>query len=70
MTFLDELRMALGDAVSTDTAALGCLTTDKSGYDSRSVPLALVTARSIDDVRATLRLASEYRVAVVPRGAG
>ena len=70
MTFLDELRMALGDAVSTDAAVLGCLTTDKSGYDSRSVPLALVTARSIDDVRATLRLASEYRVGVVPRGAG
>jgi glycolate oxidase len=70
MTFLDELRAALGDAVSTDVAVLATLTADKSGHDSRSVPRALVTARSIDDVRATLRLATEYGVAVVPRGAG
>ena len=70
MTFLDALRAALGDAVSTHAAALAPLTADKSGYDSRSVPLALVTARSIDDVQATLRLATEYCVPVVPRGAG
>jgi glycolate oxidase len=70
MTFLDELRADLGDAVSTDAAVLGSLTADKSGHDSRSTPLALVTARSIDDVQATLRLATEHGVAVVPRGAG
>jgi len=70
MTFLDALRQALGDAVSTDAAALGALTADKSGHDSRSLPLALVAARSIDEVQVTLRLATEYGVAVVPRGAG
>ncbi|QNE46495.1 FAD-binding protein [Glaciihabitans sp. INWT7] len=70
MTFLDELRAELGDAVSTDAAVLGSLTADKSGHDSRSTPLALVTARSIDDVQSTLRLASRFGVAVVPRGAG
>ena len=70
MTFLDALHAALGDAVSTDAAALAPLTADKSGHDSRSVPLALVSARSIEDVQATLRLATEYGVAVVPRGAG
>ncbi|MET4704397.1 FAD-linked oxidase C-terminal domain-containing protein [Frigoribacterium sp. UYMn621] len=70
MTFLGELRADLGDAVSTDAAVLGSLTADKSGHDSRSTPLALVTARSIDDVQATLRLATEHGVAVVPRGAG
>ncbi len=70
MTFLDELRAGLGDAVSTDAAVLGSLTADKSGHDSRSTPLALVTARSIDDVQSTLRLASRFGVGVVPRGAG
>ena len=70
MTFLDALRAALGEAVSADAAVLGPLTADKSGHDSRSLPLALVAARSIDDVRATLRLATEYGIAVVPRGAG
>jgi glycolate oxidase len=66
----EALLEALGDAVSFDAADLGPTTSDKSGHDSRSVPLALVTARTIDDVRTTMRLASEYRVPVVPRGAG
>ncbi len=70
MTVLDALRGALGDAVSTDAAALAVLTTDRSGHDSGSAPLALVTARSIDDVQATLRVATEFGVGVVPRGAG
>jgi glycolate oxidase len=70
VTFLDELRAALGAAMSTDATVLSTLTADKSGHDSRSVPLALVTARSIDDVQATLRLATQFGVGVVPRGAG
>jgi len=49
---------------------LAPLIRDKSGHDSRSVPLALVTARSIDDVQATLRTATEHAVGVVTRGAG
>ena len=44
MTFLDALNAALGDADSTDTTALAPLTADKSGHDSRSVPLALVSS--------------------------
>jgi glycolate oxidase len=67
---VDALRDSLGDAVSTDTAALAALTTDRSGHDSRSAPLALVTARSIDDVQTTLRIATEFGIGVVPRGAG
>jgi glycolate oxidase len=67
---LDALRRALGDAVSTDAAALAATTTDKSGHDSRSAPLAIVTARSVDEVQATMRIASEHGVGVVPRGAG
>lgn len=67
---LAALRTALDDAVSTDPAALAGMTSDKSGHDSRSVPLAVVTARSIADVQATMRIASEHGRAVVPRGAG
>ena len=67
---LDALAAALGDALSVDPLDLAPLTADKSGHDSRSLPLALVTARSIADVQATLRIASEFRIPVVPRGAG
>ncbi len=67
---LAALRTALDDAVSTDPAALAGMTSDKSGHDSRSVPLAVVTARSIADVQATMRIASDHGRAVVPRGAG
>lgn len=67
---LRELRRALGDALSTDAGTLAATTTDKSGHDSRSAPLAVVMARTIDDVRATMRIASEHGIGVVPRGAG
>ncbi|MET0991921.1 MAG: FAD-linked oxidase C-terminal domain-containing protein [Lacisediminihabitans sp.] len=67
---LEALAAALGDALSVDPADLAPLTADKSGHDSRSLPLGLVTARSIADVQSTLRIASEYRIPVVPRGAG
>jgi glycolate oxidase len=64
------LVSALGDAVSTDAGLLDAMRSDRSGHVSASAPLAVVTARSIDDVRATLRIASERGVGVVARGAG
>ena len=67
---LNALRTALGDAVSTDPLALHEMTTDKSGHRSGSTPLAVVTARSVADVQATLRVAIDYRIPVVTRGAG
>jgi len=67
---IHRLREILGEALSTDVSTLAPLTADKSGHDSRSTPLALVTARSIDDVQATLRIATEFGIEVVPRGAG
>ena len=70
MTVEQALLAALGDAVSFDPVALGATTADKSGHDSRSLPLALVTARTTADVQSTLRIATEFRVPVVPRGAG
>ncbi|QWT23493.1 FAD-binding protein [Subtercola sp. PAMC28395] len=68
--FLARLRGALGTAVSTDANELADARTDRSGYLSPGVPVAIVTARSIDDVQVALRLASEFLVPVVPRGAG
>lgn len=67
---IEALRVALGDAVSTSETELRAATSDRSGHDSRSTPLAVVNARSVADVQATMRVATEYRVPVVPRGAG
>jgi len=64
------LRGTLGDAVSTDATDLEAARADKSGHVSGSAPLAVVTARSIDDVQATMRIASQHGVGVVTRGAG
>jgi glycolate oxidase len=67
---LDRLRRAVGPALSTDPALLDAAREDKSGHRSNSAPRAIVTARSVEDVRETLRIANEFRVPVVPRGAG
>ncbi len=67
---IEALRVALGDAVSTSETELRAVTSDRSGHNARSTPLAVVNARSVADVQATMRVATEYRVPVVPRGAG
>lgn len=64
------LRAALGDAVVTDAAVLDALRSDKSGQRTAAPPLALVEARTVDQVQSALRIAQEHRVPVVPRGAG
>jgi glycolate oxidase len=69
-TSLSALRAALGDAVSTNAADLDEARADRSGRVSETAPLAVVTARSIEDVQTTLRFASEHRIPVVTRGAG
>ncbi len=70
MTVVDLLVAALGDAVSTDAAALSDAQADKSGHRSVSAPLAVVTARSIADVQEVMRIASATGTPVVTRGAG
>lgn len=70
MSVLDSLRAELGDAVSVDSAHLTQVRTDMSGHSSSAPPIALVNARNAADVQATLRVATEHRVPVVPRGAG
>lgn len=67
---IDALRGALGDAVSTDPALLAAMRTDKSGHVASGTPLAVVIARNLDDVQQTMRIATRFRLGVVPRGAG
>lgn len=76
MDVLDWLAAALGEeaaadgVLTTDPALLDAARTDRSGWVADGRPLAIVTARSVAHVQATLRAASEFRVPVVPRGAG
>jgi glycolate oxidase len=65
-----ELAAVLGPAVSFDPAELEDMRADRSGHVSAAAPLALVTARGIEDVQVTLRIASGHGIPVVPRGAG
>ena len=53
-----RLREELGEAVTTEGPAFEAAHTDKSGWTAEGRALALVRARSIADVQATLRLAS------------
>jgi glycolate oxidase len=67
-----DVATALLDRVpgaTTDPTALAAHATDRSGAPAGR-PLALVRAASVDDVRATMRVAHEHRTPVVPRGAG
>lgn len=64
------LRAELGDAVTTDAAQLADTQADRSGKVSNSPPLAIVNARTIGQVQAAMRIASEHRIPIVPRGAG
>ncbi|HRQ00904.1 MAG TPA: FAD-binding protein, partial [Terrimesophilobacter sp.] len=64
------MRAALGDAVSTSARDLEDARADKSGYVSSSKPLAVVTPRTINDVQAAMRIATQFAVPVVTRGAG
>ncbi|KQQ01446.1 MULTISPECIES: FAD-binding oxidoreductase [unclassified Rathayibacter] len=64
------LRDELGSAVVVDGPDFEAVHTDKSGWTSDGRALALVAARSVEDVQAVLRFATRHRVPVVPRGAG
>ena len=67
---LAELRAELGDAVRTDDASLNAARADRSGQVSTTRPLAVIEATTIEQVQATMRLATAHRIPVVPRGAG
>jgi glycolate oxidase len=67
---LNRLSVELGAAVSTDPAELDAVRADQSGHRSDAPPLALVRARSVEDVQAVMRIATATRTPVVTRGAG
>src|SRR5690606_25489587 len=66
---LARLTAELGDRVDTSPAGLEAARADKSGHASPGAPLAVVHAASIEDVQATLRIATETRTPVVTQGA-
>jgi len=56
--------------VVLDPQVLVAFARDRAAFPAAGAPLALVRARDVDDVVATLRFASTHGVPVVPRGAG
>lgn len=70
MELLARLDAELGDAVTVDAGRLAAVRTDKSGFLAAGTPMALVEAESVEQVQATMRIASEFGIGVVPRGAG
>ncbi|MFE7844010.1 FAD-binding oxidoreductase [Microbacterium sp. NPDC057407] len=65
-----RLRAALADRVDTAPGALHAARADKSGHAASGTPLAVVHARTVDDVQETLRIATATGTPVVTRGAG
>lgn len=65
-----RLAETLGERVSIESAQLEAARTDKSGHCAPGAGLAVVSARSIEDVQAVMRIATETRTPVVVRGAG
>ncbi|OJY23702.1 MAG: FAD-binding oxidoreductase [Myxococcales bacterium 68-20] len=66
----DALATALGAPVQTDADILASFARDQAPLAPAGTPIALVRARSIDDVVTTLRFANERRIPVVTRAAG
>lgn len=67
--FLDALSRRIGTKISRGNAARQDVAEDRSGLDAQ-IPYAVVHADCRDDVVALCALAEEFRVGVVPRGAG
>lgn len=65
-----ELTASLGDAVVTDRQTMIGYLRDHSLLSRAGHPIAVVRARTTDDVVATLTTANRYGVPVVTRGAG
>ncbi|BDZ53512.1 FAD-binding oxidoreductase [Agromyces marinus] len=66
----DRLRSAFGDRAILGGPRLEAVREDRSGQRSDAPPLAVVEATTTREVQALMRLATETRTPVVPRGAG
>ena len=63
-----DLRDAVEGEVRFDAAAKAIYSTDASNY--RQVPVGVVVPRTLDDVRAAVRIARKYDTAILGRGGG
>ncbi|KAA9394818.1 FAD-binding protein [Kocuria coralli] len=71
MGVVQTLLDALGeDVVTTAPDRLEAMRTDRSGWVAEGSPLALVEARTVEEVQEAMRIADAARTPVVPRGAG
>lgn len=66
--FVRRARTSLKGAVRADAVSRALYATDASNY--QIMPLAVVTPYDHDDVQATIALAAELRLPVLPRGGG
>ncbi len=69
LPLLNDLASQVSE-VLTDEISLLAASTDRSGSVADGLPLAVVKAHSVDDVRTAMRIASTHRVPVIPRGTG
>ena len=70
-SWLEELERELSEgALVTDPDLIESYRHDRARTIDPGMPTAVVRARSVADVQATMRVASHHGVAVVPRGAG
>lgn len=68
---LEELILKVGsDAVVTNPATIDNYRWDRANDPEAGIPVAVVRARSVEDVQATVRFAATHRIPVVARGAG
>ncbi|GMM95079.1 FAD-binding oxidoreductase [Microbacterium sp. MTN4-26] len=65
-----SLAAELGDRVDVSFDARRAARADKSGHAAAGIPVAVVHAGSVEDVQATLRVATATGTPVVTRGAG
>lgn len=68
--FLAQLHERLGEVVLTDPAAMERYAHDEAEWAAYALPLAVVRARSTEEVRALVEMCIAHRVAIVPRGSG
>ncbi len=67
---VDRLEQALPGRVDTSASARTAARADKSGHASAGMPLAVLYPESVEDVQTIMRIATDTRTPVVPRGAG
>ncbi len=67
-SWINELKVQLGDCVSTEPDVLQAHASDK--WHAAALPDAVVLARSTEQVAAAVRFAAQHRIPLTARGAG